>query len=193
MAQWLIQAFVYHLSMCSIENKETDEETRTINSAKLSAKFPFFKEHIQSLRKTAVFICQKCLVFVAIINIEQASILIFRIQGKLKYFDRNGQLSSCSSLSLYDPVFIFVTEREHNFQKGENIAFTLHLERKKKFIGTHTGILWSVVSLVWILLCKNKYIGATLTVFSFAAIVWPRHTTPSIPHWGESAMHEDTK
>ena len=132
MAQWLIQAFVYHLSMCSIENKETDEETRTINSAKLSAKFPFFKEHIQSLRKTAVFICQKCLVLVAIINIEQASILIFRIQGKLKHFDRNGQLSSCSSLSLYDPVFIFVTEREHNFQKGENIAFTLHLERKKK-------------------------------------------------------------
>ena len=33
---------------------------------------------------------------------------------------------------LYDPVFIFVTEREHNFQKSENIAFTLHLERKKK-------------------------------------------------------------
>ena len=33
---------------------------------------------------------------------------------------------------LYDPVLIFVTEREHNFQKSENIAFTLHLERKKK-------------------------------------------------------------
>ena len=33
---------------------------------------------------------------------------------------------------LYDPVFIFVTEREHNFQKSENVAFILHLERKKK-------------------------------------------------------------
>ena len=55
---------------------------------------------------------------------------------------------------VFPNVFIFVTEKEHHFQKNENIAL-LHLRRKKKntsFIWTHTGI----VSIVWILLSRNE-------------------------------------
>ena len=49
---------------------------------------------------------------------------------------------------LYDPVFIFVTEREHNFQKSENIAFTFHLERKKKIYLNSNRYFLVYVSLV---------------------------------------------
>ena len=39
-----------------------------------------------------------------------------------------------------------------------------------------------------------KCIGATLTVVSFAAVVWTRHTTPSIfPFERERALRDDTK
>ena len=37
-----------------------------------------------------------------------------------------------------------------------------------------------------------KCIGATLTVVSSAAVVWSRHTTPSIPSWRETALRDET-
>ena len=40
---------------------------------------------------------------------------------------------------------------------------------------------------------KMKCIGATFAVVSFAAVVWSRHTTPSISRWRESAMRDETK
>ena len=55
-------------------------------------------------------------------------------------------------------VFIFVTEKEQNFQKNETIALR-HLKskaKKTKFIWTHTGILWSIFSIVEIPLIKNQ-------------------------------------
>ena len=39
---------------------------------------------------------------------------------------------------------------------------------------------------------KIECIGAALTVVSFAAVVWSRHTTPSIPRWRESALRDET-
>ena len=92
-------------------------------------------------------------------------------------------------------VFIFVTEKEQNFQKNETIALR-HLKskaKKTKFIWTHTGILWSIFSIVEIPLIKNQMLCAKLTVVSFAAVVWSRHTTLSIPRWRESALRDVTK
>ena len=60
--------------------------------------------------------------------------------------------------TLSTKCFIFVTGKEQNFPTNENIAL-LHLKRKKiktSFIWSHTGILWSIVSIVEILLSKNK-------------------------------------
>ena len=42
-------------------------------------------------------------------------------------------------------------------------------------------------------LVKMKCIGATLTVVSFAAVVWSCHTTPSISFLRENALHDETK
>ena len=48
----------------------------------------------------------------------------------------------CCSRTLCERiVFMFVTEKEHNFQKNENIVL-LH------FILTLTSSLWSIVSIV---------------------------------------------
>ena len=45
----------------------------------------------------------------------------------------------------------------HNFQKNENITL-LHFKRKRKnnLSKIHTDILWSIVSIFWLLLCKSK-------------------------------------
>ena len=58
-------------------------------------------------------------------------------------------------------VFIFATEKEHNFQTDENIAL-LHLKRKKKNLSELTQVFCGLFS-------------------PLAAVVSSRHTTPSIP------------
>ena len=40
---------------------------------------------------------------------------------------------------------------------------------------------------------KMKYIGATLTVVSFAAVVWSHYTTPSTSRLRESSLRNETK
>ena len=68
-----------------------------------------------------------------------------------------------------DYVFIFATEKEHNFQTDENIAL-LHLKRKKKNLSELTQVFCGLFSSVPLLLFSP-----------LAAVVSSRHTTPSIP------------
>ena len=70
----------------------------------------------------------------------------------------------------------------HNFQKSENIALH-HFKRKKKnliYLNSHRYFV------VCCLYCLNTF------VVSFAAVVWSRHTTPSIPRWRVSALRDET-
>ena len=70
----------------------------------------------------------------------------------------------------------------HNFQKSENIALH-HFKRKKKnliYLNSHRYFV------VYCLYCLNTF------VVSFAAVVWSRHTTPSIPRWRVSALRDET-
>ena len=57
-------------------------------------------------------------------------------------------------------VFIFATEKEHNFQTDENIAL-LHLKRKKKPVWAHTGILWSIFSP-----CSSCFVSSHNAIYS---------------------------
>ena len=88
-------------------------------------------------------------------------------------------------------VFIFVTEKEHNFIKDRKYCITSPSEREREKKGNLAELtqvscgLFSLLSKYF--QAKIKWIGATLTVFSFAAVVWSRHTTPSIPRRRESA------
>ena len=89
-------------------------------------------------------------------------------------------------------VFIFVTEKEHNFPMNENIAI-LHLrERKQNLIYLNSDRYFMVY-------CLNaskqklKCIGATLAVFSLAAVVWSGHTTPPLPRWRKGTLRDKTK
>ena len=79
-------------------------------------------------------------------------------------------------------VFIFVTEKKHNFQKNENIVL-LHVRERKKSLNNLNLHKFFVVYCLYCLHTseqKNKKCnGATLNVFSFAAVVWSRHPTPS--------------
>ena len=40
---------------------------------------------------------------------------------------------------------------------------------------------------------KINFIGATLTMFLFAAVLWPLHTAPYLLRWRESALRNETK
>ena len=76
----------------------------------------------------------------------------------------------------------YIKKKEHNFQKNENFAL-LHISRKKNipYLPELTKVFSVLLSLSKDFYSKIKCIGATLTVASFAAFVWSRHTTPSIP------------
>ena len=70
----------------------------------------------------------------------------------------------------------------HNFQKSENIALH-HFKRKKKNLIYLNFFVYFVVCCLY---CLNTF------VVSFAAVVWSRHTTPSIPRWRVSGLRDET-
>ena len=76
----------------------------------------------------------------------------------------------------------------------ENIAL-FHLKRKKKpNLSELTEVFCGLLSLLFkYFLAKMKCIGTTLIVISCAAIVWSRHTMPSISRWRESTLRDETK
>ena len=77
-------------------------------------------------------------------------------------------------------VFIFVTEKEHNFPMNENIAI-LHLRERKQNLIYLNSDRYFVVYCLNASKQKLKCIGATLAVFSLAAVVWSGYTTPPLP------------
>ena len=89
-------------------------------------------------------------------------------------------------------VFIFVTEKEHNFPMNENIAI-LHLRERKQNLIYLNSDRYFVVYCLNASKQKLKCIGATLAVFSLAAVVWSGYTTPPLPRWRKETLRDKTK
>ena len=70
----------------------------------------------------------------------------------------------------------------HNFQKSEISHYITLRERKKNLIYLNFFVYFVVCCLY----CLNTF------VVSFAAVVWSRHTTPSIPRWRVSGLRDET-
>ena len=92
--------------------------------------------------------------------------------------------------------FSFVTEKEHNFSNNENIAlFLLNRKEKNPTLSDLTQVFCGSLSLLYKKknLSEKKCIGTTLTFVSFAAVVWSRPTTLSIPSSRASALRDVAK
>ena len=90
-------------------------------------------------------------------------------------------------------MFSFSSPKRAQLSNNENIA----KRQKKPNLSELTQILSDLLSLLSeYFSVKMKCIGATLTVVSFAAVVWSRHTTPSmsISHvLRKSVLRDETK
>ena len=93
---------------------------------------------------------------------------------------------------VYLTFSFFVTEKEHNFPMNENIAI-LHLRERKQNLIYLNSDRYFVVYCLNASKQKLKCIGATLAVFSLAAVVWSGYTTPPLPRWRKETLRDKTK
>ena len=82
--------------------------------------------------------------------------------------------------------FVFLTFLQLSKERIYRITSLQEKESKhnlSKLTQVFCGLLSLFSNFFW---AEIKCIGATPTVVSFAAEVWPRHKTPSVPRWRES-------
>ena len=94
------------------------------------------------------------------------------------------------------PMFLFLLQKKSIIFKRTKIShyFTLSGKKNLIYLSEVTQAFCGLLPLLSkYFRAKIKYNGASLTVVSFAAVVWSRHTTPSIPRWRESAWRDETK